>query len=72
MHQESLMQRGDFPIPLVLLKTALTMEPNHVGYTLHCPCTASFQTLLVSAFSVTYPRRNSLEPRDPKRIGLAE
>ena len=50
MHQESLIQRGDFPIRLVLLTTALTMEPNHVGYTLPCPCTAFFQTFLVSAF----------------------
>ena len=50
MHQESLMQRRDFPIPLVLLKTALTVEPNHVSYTLPSPCTAFFQTFLVSAF----------------------
>ena len=50
MRQDSLMQRSGFPISLVLLKTALTMEPNHVGYTLPYASTVSFQTFLVSAF----------------------
>ena len=67
------MQRGDLPITLVLPNTALTMEPNHFGYTLPSPCTRlSRPSRSVHFGEVSETRRNSLGPRDQKSIGLLE
>ena len=63
----------------IVKKTGWIMYNNFRGLLLPSPCTAPSQAFSVNAFSVTYPRRtagrkkkNSLGPRDQKRVTRAE